>query len=105
MSTKDPGVWVAIFAWLSQHSQVIYAAVLSISISALRIVYRGGTCKAVLLESVLCGCITLAIISGLSIVGLSQAASAFVGGMVGLLGVEKIRQLAERFAGVKFPRQ
>ncbi|QHF43691.1 hypothetical protein PspS35_07690 [Pseudomonas sp. S35] len=51
MSTKDPSVWVAIFAWLSQHSQVIYAAVLSISISALRIVYRGGTRKAPLIAN------------------------------------------------------
>jgi len=37
-------------------------------------------------------------LSGLSLFGLPQAAAAFVGGMIGLLGVDKIRNLAERFA-------
>ncbi len=57
-----------------------------------------------LLESVLCGCITLAILSGLSLLGLPQEAAAFVGGMVGLLGVDKVRSLAEYFAGSKISR-
>jgi len=104
-SSKDPAAWVIILAWISQNAPVIYATGLSVLISALRIVYRGGTRKAVLLESLLCGGITLAMLSGLSLLGLPQEAAAFVGGMVGLLGVDKVRHLAERFVGYKLPRR
>lgn len=104
-SGKDPTAWAIALAWLAQHAPVIYATSLSALISALRIIYRGGTRKAVLLESVLCGCITLAILSGLSLLGLPQEAAAFVGGMIGLLGVDKVRNLAERFAGAKISRR
>ena len=101
-SSKDPTAWAIVLTWIIQNAPVIYATGLSVLISALRIVYRGGSRKAVLLESVLCGGITLA---GLSLLGLPQEAAAFVGGMVGLLGVDKVRRLAERFAGIRFPRQ
>ena len=104
-SSKDPTAWAIVLAWITQNVPVIYATGLSVLISALRIVYRGGSRKAVLLESVLCGCITLAMLSGLSLLGLPQEAAAFVGGMVGLLGVDKVRRLAERFADIRFPRQ
>lgn len=105
MSNKDPTVWALILAWLSQHAPILYATSLSISISGLRIMYRGGTRKAVLLECFLCGCITLAMLSGLNLIGLPEAAGAFVGGMVGLLGVDKVRALAERFAASKITRR
>lgn len=104
-SSKDPTAWAIVLAWIIQNAPVIYATGLSVLISALRIVYRGGSRKAVLLESVLCGGITLAMLSGLSLLGLPQEAAAFVGGMVGLLGVDKVRRLAERFADIRFPRQ
>ena len=104
-SSKDPTAWAIVLAWITQNVPVIYATGLSVLISALRIIYRGGSRKAVLLESVLCGGITLAMLSGLSLLGLPQEAAAFVGGMVGLLGVDKVRRLAERFADIRFPRQ
>ena len=104
-SSKDPTAWAIVLAWVTQNVPVIYATALSVLISALLIVYRGGSRKAVLLESLLCGCITLAMLSGLSLLGLPQEAAAFVGGMVGLLGVDKVRRLAERFADIRFPRQ
>ena len=104
-SSKDPTAWAIVLAWITQNVPVIYGTGLSVLISALRIVYRGGSRKAVLLESVLCGGITLAMLSGLSLLGLPQEAAAFVGGMVGLLGVDKVRRLAERFADIRFPRQ
>lgn len=104
-SSKDPTAWAIALAWLAQHAPVIYATSLSALISALRIIYRGGTRKAVLLESVLCGCITLAILSGLSLLGLPREAAAFVGRMIGLLGVGKVRTLAERFSDARITRR
>ncbi|WP_370694890.1 phage holin family protein [Pseudomonas sp. FP2335] len=48
-SSKDPTAWAVAFAWLAQHVPVIYVTSLSALISALRIIYRSGTRKAVLL--------------------------------------------------------
>lgn len=42
-SSKDPTAWAVALAWLAQHAPVIYATSLSALISALRIIYRGGT--------------------------------------------------------------
>ncbi len=98
-----PDTWLIVFAWLSQHAPALYAAGLAVSISALRIIYGGGTKKAAFLESLLCGCITLAMLSGLELLGIPQSAAGIVGGMIGLLGVDKIRAYADRFTGFKLP--
>ena len=98
-----PDTWLIVIAWLSQHTPALYAAVLAVSISALRIIYGGGTKKAAFLESLLCGCITLAMLSGFESLGIPQSAAGIVGGMIGLLGVDKIRAYADRFAGFKLP--
>ena len=98
-----PDTWLIVIAWLSQHTPALYAAGLAVSISALRIIYGGGTKKAAFLESLLCGCITLAMLSGFESLGFPQSAAGIVGGMIGLLGVDKIRAYADRFAGFKLP--
>ena len=98
-----PDTWLIVIAWLSQHTPALYAAGLAVSISALRIIYGGGTKKAAFLESLLCGCITLAMLSGFESRGIPQSAAGIVGGMIGLLGVDKIRAYADRFAGFKLP--
>lgn len=98
-----PDTWLIVIAWLSQHTPALYAAVLAVSISALRIIYGGGTKKAAFLESLLCGCITLAMLSGFESLGIPQSAAGVVGGMIGLLGVDKIRAYADRFTDFKLP--
>ena len=98
-----PDTWLIVIAWLSQHTPALYAAGLAVSLSALRIIYGGGTKKAAFLESLLCGCITLAMLSGFESLGIPQSAAGIVGGMIGLLGVDKIRAYADRFAGFKLP--
>lgn len=98
-----PDTWVLVLAWLSQHAPAFYAAGLALMISGLRIVYGGGTRRAAVLESLLCGLITLALLSGLELLGVPQSAAGIVGGMVGLLGVDKIRAYADRVTGFKLP--
>ncbi len=55
-SSKDPTAWAIVLAWIIQNAPVIYATGLSVLISALRIVYRGGSRKGpmVILEFVAC---------------------------------------------------
>lgn len=103
MPDKNPDNWALVFAWLSQHSPVLYAALLSAGMAALRIIYGGGTRRQMLVEGAICGGLTLTIISGLEFFGLPQTLSTFVGGWVGFLGVEKIRALADRFTDFKLP--
>jgi lambda family phage holin len=53
----------------------------------------------------LCGAITLAFISAFGWFGIPGEAAGFVGGMVGLIGVETIRGLAERWLNAKLPKE
>lgn len=93
-----------VIAWLAENSPVIYAAILSAVIAFLRVTYTGGTVRQKILEGALCGALTLAVVSGLGLFGLPQSAAAFAGGLLGFIGVDKARTLAERFLGVKADR-
>lgn len=96
METKE-----ALLSWLAEHAPVIYAAGLSAVIAVLRVTYAGGTLRQKGLEGLMCGTVTLAAVSGLSIFGLQTSASAFVGGLLGFIGVDQARAMALRFLGKK----
>lgn len=98
-----PDTWAVALAWLSQHSPLLYAAGLSCGMAVLRITYGGGTRRQMLVEGAICGGLTLTIISGFEFFGLPQSMSAFVGGWVGLLGVDKVRSIADRVTDFKLP--
>jgi len=93
-----------VLSWLGENYPAIYAACLSAVIAALRVTYAGGTVRQKIIESLLCGALTLAAVSGLDLFGLPQSAAAFVGGLLGFIGVDRARALAERFLGAKADR-
>lgn len=101
MHDKDPSLWAALLAWLSVHQPQLYAFLLSIGIAVLRVIYGGGATRQVWLEGALCGLMTLAVLSGSSWLGIPQDASAFIGGLVGFVGVKKIGEYADRWLGRK----
>lgn len=88
--------WAWLSAWLHQNWPTVYASGLAGVIAALRVIYGGGNWRRMLLEALLCGAIALAACSGLELVGLPGTAAPFFGGMIGLLGVESTRALAQR---------
>jgi len=94
-----------IYAWLIARLQAewstIYAGFLGCSVAALRVLYGGGSFRQVLLEAPLCGAISLATSSGLDFFGIAQSAAPFFGGVIGLLGVEGVRRLADRYLSKK----
>ena len=100
-----PDTWAAGLAWLIQHAPIIYASLLSWAMAMARIIYGGGTRRQALLEGALCGGLALTIISGFEFFGVPQSMATFIGGWIGFLGVEKIRDLADRYAGIKLPRR
>ncbi|WP_442108211.1 phage holin, lambda family [Pseudomonas sp. NUPR-001] len=98
-----PDTWAVLLAWLSQHSPLLYAAGLSCAMAVLRIAYGGGTRRQMFVEGAICGGLTVTIISGFEFFGLPQSMAGFVGGWVGLLGVEKVRAIADRVTDFKLP--
>lgn len=97
MPEKDPNNWLGL--WMSL-PEPIRAALMSMGIAALRIMYDGREPRAVrrVLEMLLCGAVTLAASSAVSAFGLHSDWSIFAGGAIGLLGADKVRELGRRYA-------
>lgn len=94
MPNKDPTLWAALLAWLMDNWPAVYGALLALAIAFLRITYAGGRGRRRLIESLLCGLITLAAATGTHLLGIPQEATPLLGGMVGLLGIDIIRDRA-----------
>lgn len=97
MPDKDPSNMFALWASLPEP---IRAAIMSMCIAVLRIIYDGREPKIVrrILEALLCGAITFGASSGLQAFGSAPGWGVFVGGAVGLLGADKVRELGRRYA-------
>lgn len=85
-----------ITAWLSVKSPALYAIGLGGFTGFVRIIYNGGRWRTATLEGTFCGCITAGAVAGLPVIGLPAEAAGFVGGFVGLVGVEQLRAAAIR---------
>lgn len=96
-----PETWAAALAWLQTVAPSLYAFGLSVTIAVLRVVYGGGTKRQMILEGALCGFATLTLVPLLEYFGLPQNMATFVGGSVGFLGTEKLRDLAIRWGEKK----
>jgi lambda family phage holin len=99
-----PDTWAIAFMWLSQHSQTIWAAFLSLCMTVLRVFYTGGTWKDALIEGPMCVLLSLSIIWGFELMGLSPSLAQPVGIWVGFLGVKKVALWADRIAESRFPK-
>lgn len=97
MPEKNPDLWAALISWLSIHAPSVYAFLLSVTIAVVRVIYGGGTSRQMILEGVMCGLATLTLVPLLQVVGLPQSMATFAGGLVGFIGVEKLRDIAIRF--------
>ncbi|MNK75247.1 Phage holin family (Lysis protein S) [compost metagenome] len=100
---KDPTFWAEAAGWARDMLPTFYAAGLSFGIATLRIVYEDGRAgtkrpkKQIVIEALLCGGLTVAAVSLMELVGVPVTAAAGVGGMLGFLGVDRVRALAVRF--------
>ena len=87
----------ALLGWLHSVSPALAAVVLSVITAILRVIYGGGSHRQMLLEGSLCGLATLSLVPALQYIGLPDNMATFAGGCVGFLGVEKLRELADKF--------
>lgn len=91
---KDVGLWVVALAWIKDNSPAVYAALLSITLSTMRVLRAGGPAREWLLEGPMCGLIVLASVSGLDYLGLPDSMAPVIGGWVGLVGYKRIERAA-----------
>lgn len=101
---QDPSLWAAFIAWMASHHPQIYAFGLSVAIAVFRVVYGKGGWRQMVLEGALCGLATLTLVPLLAYLGLPDSMATFAGGAVGFIGVEKLREYADRLIGRKIDK-
>lgn len=97
MPEKDPLTIGSILQWLSS-SAALHGAVMASVISFLRVLYDGKEKRwqRRVLESAICGCLTLCCFGVVRLMGWPDALAVTMGGAVGFLGVDQIRSIALR---------
>lgn len=100
----DPSLWAAFVAWVASHHPQLYAFGLSVAIAVVRVIYGNGGWRQMALEGALCGLATLTLVPLLAYFGLPDSMATFVGGAVGFMGVEKLREYADRIIGKKIDK-
>ena len=100
MPTKDPNLWAILLAFYHQHTNAINSFVMAFFIALFRICYVGKERKKlrVLVESTLCGLIAVASESVFDYLQMPIKLSVALGAIVGLFGIDKVREMALRYA-------
>ncbi len=94
MPAKDPNNWQQLVNLLASIWPQLYAAALAFGLALARALHAGGKPVKSLLEAVMCGCITLALVPVLDHFGLSQNLAVAFGAAIAFLGVEWFRDRA-----------
>ena len=94
MNERDAGFWVDVLNGLKNAWPQILGSMMAGIICYGRLIYDGEERKNSWIEGILCGALTVCISSALDVVGLPISLSPFIGGMVGCMGVDKIRSIA-----------
>ncbi|MDW5376825.1 phage holin, lambda family [Halomonas sp. HP20-15] len=98
MPAKDPNNWGWLLELLASIWPQLYAAGLAFLVALVRALYAGGKPFKALLEAILCGCLTLALVPVLNHFGLSPDLAVAFGAAVAFLGVEWLRDRAGAIA-------
>lgn len=101
MPVKETGFWVDVWNWMNTNTPLISGALLALAVAFARSRKEGEDLKASLLEAVLCGMLSLGIISAFEYVGLPPNLATLFGVMIGFLGTKKIAEIADAIIGRK----
>ncbi|MEQ1968666.1 phage holin, lambda family [Xenorhabdus nematophila] len=93
---KQPDVWADLLNGLKNSWPQISGSLLAIAICYGRLIYDGVERKNRWVEPLLCGALSWGISSGLELFGIPASVSPALGGAVGFIGVEKLREFAIR---------
>lgn len=78
------------------------AVLLAFVMAALRIAYMSGGWKKMFLEGLICGALTLTVVSALDYFELPKSLAIAIGGALGFVGVEQIRVIANKILNNRF---
>ncbi len=91
-----PELWIDLMYYLRNAWPQISGALLAIMICYGRLIYDGVERKNRWAEPLLCGALSWGFSSGLELIGIPVSVSPALGGAVGFLGVEKLREFVIR---------
>lgn len=94
MPQRDPGFWQHVLSVISHMWPQAYAAGMAVTVAVVRSIQAGGKPLKVSLEAVLCGCLTVSAMPVLDHLGFGPRLSLALGGTIGFLGTEWIRERA-----------
>lgn len=96
MPDKSAEFWIAAWGALPEP---VKAAILAAMVSLLRVMYDDREPRYIrrFLEAALCGAIAFGIGSGVEAMGANAGMAMFLGGFIGLLGADKVRELGQRY--------
>lgn len=95
MPLPDPSLWQQFIAGVMGSWTQLYAAGLAMVIALVRSIHAGGKAMKSILEAVLCGCLTLALVPILNYLGLPPDLAVAAGAAIAFLGVEWLREKIE----------
>ncbi|AYA40375.1 phage holin, lambda family [Xenorhabdus nematophila] len=93
---EHPDLWADVFSGLRNSWPQISGSILAIMICYGRLIYDGVERKNRWVEPLLCGALSWGFSSALELFGIPGSVSPALGGAVGFIGVEKIREFAIR---------
>jgi lambda family phage holin len=93
---KQPDIWADLLNGLKHAWPQIFGSLLAVLICYGRLLYDGVERKNRWVEPLLCGALAWGISSAIELFGIPAGVSPALGGAVGFIGVEKIRELALR---------
>ena len=104
MPEKDPNLWVWIITLIREawhdftSSKVWLGFALAVMMVMLRNLYDDNpkSLKVKIAEALICGGLTLAISTILDYLGLPNSASICVGGVIGFIGIDQIRDVIKK---------
>jgi lambda family phage holin len=101
MPGKDPAFWAAVWSAIAGLSATTKGAAMATLISYLRVMYDGKETHQlrVLLEALICGCLSLCATSVISWLQLPADLAIAAGGAVGFMGVNTMRDLLLKWFG------
>jgi len=80
---------------------ILLGVFISFFMAVIRTIYSGGGFLEMILEGIMCGCLTLVSVSVMNFVGMSNQLTISVGGFIGFMGVKKISDWINKFISKK----
>lgn len=90
-------------AWINSLPAPAHAFIMAAIVAPLRVMYddRKAKWSRIVLESVLCGSLSVGLCGVTEWLGIPQSIAVFIGSSVGFLGVVQVREIAMKIIGKK----